>query len=637
MEKKEKIIGVCGTRLFDQNALHFISELKIYGKQHGYHIIAFSANSDSLENTDDIVGESQLFELCHYVDFCSLIILTETLKNKSLIQQIVDIGNTKQIPVFSLDGIVDGCYNLSFKYSDGFEQIVRHVIEDHGAVHVNMLAGIKGNSFSDERIEIYKKVLAEHGISFEEERLGYGGFWDKPSRAAVKGFLNSSLPKPDAIICANDSMALTTCSVLKDAGYRIPDDIIVTGFDGISPGKYHTPMLATCEPDYEKPIQFIIEETEKSIITGTVCPRDNIVNFKMIQNQSCGCTPKIYHDRNRVISTLYHNVGDCAWHNISMNQMVTSMLQIQEIMDVAKILPSTVAMWSDHFHFACVKASLLDSCEVPKEYGEMVTILRSNIGNFEKPGEKFPISDFLPRLMDVIRDECNILIVRLLHSGKEVYGYAAEGFYEPDDRSLQRCNEFAMFLSHSINTVLHNKKLHELNQNLIEAYNEISSLSFYDPMTGSYNRRGFFREIEKILSENKNQEKYLYIISLDIDNLKYINDTYGHAEGDFAIITLSSALAKTCGEGAICARFGGDEFICAIVSDSADRYQENKLSQNINTAVQNTDKVAQKDYPIAGSLGLCCCPIRDVADAESLIVEADKKMYVNKASRKRQK
>lgn len=638
MKKEKKLIGVCGTRIFDQNALRFISELREYGNKLGYYIIAFSSNSDSLEDTDDILGEYQLFELNKYLDLSSLVILAETIKNQTLINRIIQIGKEKNIPVFSLDSQIDGCYNLRLNYRNGFEQIVRHVIEEHHARYINMLAGFKGNPFSNERIDIYKKVLQEYNIPFEEDRLAYGDFWDKPSRAAVEKFLRENSPLPDAIVCANDSMAITTCAVLKQHGYRVPNDIIVTGFDGIPQGRYHTPILSTCDPDYQSPIEFIYNQIELAQKTKQIVPCNCNVEFSMVESQSCGCTPKIYYDRNQIISTLYENVGDCTWHNLSMNQMVTSMLNIDNLIDIAKILPDTVKMWSDHFHFACVKSELLESSDLPDDYDEMVTILRGHNGDFAESVQKFSVIELLPGLREFIQDGTggNVMVVRLLNSGKDVYGYVIEAFDKLDDRSLQRCNEFALFLSHAINTVMHNRKLRELNQNLTEAYNEISQLSLRDPLTNINNRRGFSQEVDALLADDKNHGKYLYILSIDMNRLKYINDTFGHAEGDFAIVSLSKAIVKVCGESAICSRFGGDEFTCALLSDMPDAYREQDLSMQINNTIKQLTGVSKKPYPITASIGLSSCQISADLDLETLIIAADKKMYADKLAGKQQ-
>lgn len=636
MKENKKLIGVCGTRIFDQNALRFISELREYGSKSGYYVIAFSANNDSIEDTEDILGEYQLFDLNKYLNLSSLVILAETIKNQTLIKRIVQIGKEKNIPVFSLDAHIEGCYNLTMNYRNGFEQIVRHVIEKHHARYINMLAGFRGNPYSEERIEIYKKVLQEYNIPFEEDRLGYGDFWDRPSRAAVKKFLKNNAPLPDAIICANDSMAITTCSVLKQYGYRVPNDIIVTGFDGIPQGRYHTPILSTCDPDYQAPIEFIYQQMALAQKTKQTAPCDCDVEFTLIESQSCGCTPKVYHDRNQIISTLYENIGDCTWHNLSMSQMVTSMLNIDNLMDIAKILPDTVNMWSDHFHFACLKAELLESNDLSDSYSEMITILRGQNGEFAEPGEKFPVAKLLPGLEDFIQDDTNsnVMVVRLLNSGKDVYGYVVEAFNKLDDRSLQRCNEFAIFLSHSINTVIHNHKLQELNQNLTEAYNEISLLSLRDPLTNINNRRGFSQALDALLSDDKSLGKYLYILSIDMNRLKYINDTFGHAEGDFAITSLSKAIVKVFGDAAICSRFGGDEFTCAMMSDSPDTYQADLLSKQIHDAIIQITGTFHKPYPITASIGLSSCQISPDLDVETLITAADQKMYADKSAYK---
>ena len=636
MENTRKMIGVCGARIFEQNTMKFLDGLKEEGKKHGYLPIAFSA---SIEDPDALTGEKDLFELCHHTKLYGLVVMTETLKNNDLIQQVVEIGREKKIPVFSVDGKVEGCFNILLNYWGGFEQIVRHVVEEHGARYVNMVAGFQGNAFSEERIAIYRRVLEENGIPFEEERVGYGDFWEAPTRIAVKKFLESGLPRPDAIICANDAMAVTVCAVLKEAGIRVPQDVIVTGFDGIQEGKFHTPMLATCEPMYQEPLHFIYQEIKQAEQTGNIQPCDFTVDFTMIRNQSCGCKPKTFYDRNGVISSLFAEVGDCAWHNLAMNRMVNSVLDKYDIMEIAEKLPENVKGWSDHFHFACVKSELMESCEVPEKFQEMVTILRGHNQNFEKPGERFSIEQFLPHVEEMESEEygSDVLIVNLLNSGPKVYGYLVEGFRQLDDRRLQRCNEFAMFLSYSISAVLHNNKLNELNQNLTEAYNEISSLYLQDAMTGVYNRRGFSQKLTELLGRKDNQGKILYIISIDMDKLKFINDNFGHAEGDFAITTTARAMTQSGGEDAVCARFGGDEFVCAVIADQRQSYQEKEWSERINQSIHQQPEVAAKPYPIKVSVGMASCPVERGMDAESLIRSADKRMYQDKVARKQQR
>lgn len=639
MSQTRKVIGVCGSRIFNQIPMQFINILRKAGVEKDYYTIAFSSNTYSSEESDETIGEEQLFDLTKYIDFSGLIILTETLKNPKLVRKIVEIGRQKNIPVFSVDGEVDGCYNLMLNYHAGFEQMVRHVIEKHGCRRVNMLAGFRDNELSDERVAIYKKVLEENGIPFEEERLAYGDFWDRPARKAMKGFLESDLEFPEAIVCANDAMAVTVCSVLYEKGYRIPEDVIVTGFDGTRDGKYHFPMLSTCEPDYVSAVSFILDEIEKVQNTGVLVPCDHMIKFILYKSQSCGCEPKVVDNINAVISSLAKDIGDCAWHNIAMNQMVSSLLENRNIMDIAVHIPEYINLWSDTFRFACVKSDLVHSYQLTDECTEMTTILWDYLGEFDEPGETFPVTDFMPGLEKIGKKGSGFdtLVVRLLNSGKKVYGYTVEGMQDLDDRRLQRCNEFAMFLTYSIDTVLHNYQMKKLNENLTRAYNKISSLYIQDPMTRIYNRRGFSQKISEMIEEEENIGKYLYLFSIDMDGLKHINDTFGHAEGDFAITTLSKAIAKISGKDAVCSRFGGDEFTCGILDEKQDKYSAKKFSAQLMECIQEYSGVTSKPYLITASVGMISRRVEKEMDIEEMLQAADRLMYDNKVARKKQR
>ncbi len=649
MEKQgRKIIGVCGSRIFNQIPMSFINLLRKESIESDYYTIAFSSNTDMEEDfrTDvddkdrDVSGESQLFDLVKYIDFSGLVILTETIKNPTLICRIVEIGKSKNIPVFSVDGTVGGCYNMVMDYHDGFEQIVRHVVVGHGCRKVDMIAGFKGHPLSEERIQVYKKVLQENGIPFDEGRLWYGDFWDRPTRAAMKKLLEAGKELPDAIVCANDAMAVTVCSELNARGIRVPEDIIVTGFDGTKDGKYHFPVLSTCEPDYEGAVKFIIKEIEKKMETGSISPCDSKIRFKLSNRQSCGCETIAMHEINTIVSSFGRDLGDCSWHNIAMNNMVSSVLEKKSVMDIAVKIPEYISMWSDNFRFACLNSDVVKlNKEAEKDNPERVTILWDYKGEFREPGETFNVSEFVPHLEEVIRKggDIDTLVVRLLNSGRNVYGYTVEGFQDLDDRRLQRSNEFAMFLSFSIGTVLHNYQLAKLNENLSDAYNKIAKLYILDSMTGIYNRRGFFQKLNEMIGQKANIGNYLYLFSIDMDGLKHINDTYGHGEGDFAIISLSKAITRLFGENAVCSRFGGDEFNCVVIWGQKDFYTAEGIAKELAVALDQTEGVREKPYPVTASIGLICEKITEGLDIENMLSTADKRMYTNKVARKKER
>ncbi|MCR5083817.1 MAG: diguanylate cyclase [Parasporobacterium sp.] len=117
---------------------------------------------------------------------------------------------------------------------------------------------------------------------------------------------------------------------------------------------------------------------------------------------------------------------------------------------------------------------------------------------------------------------------------------------------------------------IHEKKLiqerSEIERNLLiaELQHKNQSLSkreLFDELTDVYNRRALSRYASLILETSKREKECFYILLADLDNLKYINDNFGHDAGDFAIKSVAKLLKDSMPKGSICIRYGGDEFL----------------------------------------------------------------------------
>ncbi len=95
-------------------------------------------------------------------------------------------------------------------------------------------------------------------------------------------------------------------------------------------------------------------------------------------------------------------------------------------------------------------------------------------------------------------------------------------------------------------------------------FNDVKKLSIIDSLTGLYNRRYLYLNLENLMNELKRGECYFLIVFIDIDNFKEINDLYGHNTGDKVLRWFSSLLKTNLREVDIIARYGGDEFIAVL-------------------------------------------------------------------------
>ena len=126
----------------------------------------------------------------------------------------------------------------------------------------------------------------------------------------------------------------------------------------------------------------------------------------------------------------------------------------------------------------------------------------------------------------------------------------------------------------------------------------------------------------------------LFIISIDMDDLKGINDRFGHSEGDIALKTFGEAMISAAGENDICSRFGGDEFVCAGIAEDGKKRAE-EFTQKMIAFLDNYNQTSGKPYTVAGSIGISVTKADSDAAIDEMMLAADQLMYENKKERKK--
>ena len=169
---------------------------------------------------------------------------------------------------------------------------------------------------------------------------------------------------------------------------------------------------------------------------------------------------------------------------------------------------------------------------------------------------------------------------------------------------------------------------------MIRNKKRLQLLSVRDELTGAYNRHGMNTALEKMLSE-ADENSSLLVFVIDMDKLKYINDTFGHSEGDVCIKQLCSAVTGIARDNEICVRAGGDEFYLI----GAGHYTQDDADKRIEEFAKLMDSIGrscEKRYKITASIGAALRRIDPDMNVKDIISEADKRMYQCKLERKEQ-
>ena len=162
---------------------------------------------------------------------------------------------------------------------------------------------------------------------------------------------------------------------------------------------------------------------------------------------------------------------------------------------------------------------------------------------------------------------------------------------------------------------------------------KLKIMSVTDELTGLYNRRGFFTMLEQQLKIIKRQNDKAYMLYIDIDNFKSINDTLGHSTGDSVLIDAVNILKSTYRESDIIARIGGDEFVVFPAGNNESNL--NKVIDRLQANIDIYNATKKRGYTLSMSVGISVYDSENPRSTDDLLAEADRSMYENKKQKKK--
>lgn len=640
MNKKSRLIGVCLSTIHQEDRFFFISALNKYACENDYRLLIFNTRNDLftkfLINYD--LCEAAVFQLIPYEHLTALIIFPAFLDDGDIVRNVINNAISADVPVFTIDRKYEGCTPFMFDYSQIFTEITRHVIEHHHARKLFMLGDPAGISFSDDRIASFIAVAKENGLTEDDYVVGHGDFWEVPAIEQMKKWLDEEKrPVPDAVICANDTMAIAVSTFLQERGVRIPEDCIITGFDGTIQSNYHLPQLTTCKEDFEAMGKCLINAVNV-VRKGGKLEDEYHVGFQMRLSESCGCkhpdSISVNVNAQNLINqlTVSYSRQDCI---CEMQNIVSFMDSLDELthrmVDIFAFYSVIIALNSDMFSAPDFGMHHKDE----NSFSSSVDIVSNRHQWVWKEKTTIPVKDLIPD-SDIIFELKRPVVFTLLHQADLVLGYCA---FQPEMNidEYQKIHAFASAASSAFGMFHDRVQIESINLRLTNTNRELERLYVHDHLTNLLNRRGFFLEFSRMVEEKAGTGDYdIVMISADLDGLKMINDNYGHSEGDFAITTAARALSESSFSGEICARFGGDEYeVCAIVPSDNVRIYEESFRDSVMRKLTHFNQMSGKCYSVEMSIGFANVPIDRFSDYDELIKLADDEMYADKTARKK--
>jgi len=177
------------------------------------------------------------------------------------------------------------------------------------------------------------------------------------------------------------------------------------------------------------------------------------------------------------------------------------------------------------------------------------------------------------------------------------------------------------FVSEQVATALERKRME----------NELKRLAHYDTLTGAYNRGYGLELLQRQLKLSKRDKSPLLLAYNDLDNLKDINDEFGHEEGDRAMVQVAKLFKSILREVDIITRMGGDEFLLIFLNSSLNEIPI--IRKRLSKELARLNRISKKPYEIEFSTGFSNYDPANPQSMDELIRIADKNMYKEKKSK----
>ena len=588
-------------------------------KRLNYDIVVFASAGYYLTESDYDIQEKNIFHFAAIDKLDGIIIVPESYEQGEFRELLNDMLHRAHCPIMVIRHEDSGYDCVFTQEHEAIRPLICHLIEDHGLKRICFQTGFPGHEESEIRLGVFREEMAAHGLSVSEDDICPGNMWINCGAEAYRAFFSDPGHRPEAVICANDYMAIGLMRELKKHGLRVPEDVIVTGFDNIPMLGMDVPSLTTVQPDYTGMVVEAMNHLDRQIKGRTAQSQTRIaLNGRFVLGESCGCGRRPADYFRRVSEHTTHlleleNDQDAMMNNMSIDLGACDDLKELHAVMISPRLYNPIL----RDHYLCLFG---EPDSLMREEGNRACLVHAIRDHRDcgMPMISFDRRDLLPAMAER-RDEPQLLYVKLLHQNRHNFGYSVFQYEtgEVPSRSYVQTNAL---LSIALSNIYRRRELMQL-------YEERRLSSITDMLTGLHNRRGLLEKVEPVWRELIGQR--IAFVCIDMDHLKQINDSYGHAAGDFAIRLVGQAIHETLPEGAVGSRIGGDEFVVFMAEGAkADAFAE-AFEERLCRLNQEEDR----SFTVTASVGVMVKTLNEMDTIESCVRTGDRALYRAKEAR----
>lgn len=540
-------------------------------KENNADVFAFVNFSVPADTITPNIGEFNIFTLPDLQDFDGAILLANSFNMHEEVEYLTHKVKKLGIPAVSVEYDIEGMTTVFSDNYSGMYDLSKHIIEEHGARNILFIGGPKEHPESALRLKALQDVAKENNIIIPESNIRFGDWSKAPAMKLVAGWIEDNGVHPDAVICANDIMAMAVCEQLDKSGYSVPEDVMVTGYDCLTDARKFNPSITTVNHEWGK-----MGETALKMLSDMlqgIRVENRLLKSSLIIGGSCGCVteeePNVSKSNNRKCERRYEMDGLAMDSHFRHMYLAVRKIETKENMtySLSYLFQENHNIEGEDF-MLCLDPEFFriednDSNLRSQGYSDNVDIVCLLSDGKSRPVSSIKRKDALFVTADS-KKEPGLYMYVPIYSDTKTYGFAML----TGDLRIACGNPLYIWTRHM------NQSMEHVRDNIIiaELTRRLTKLSVTDVLTGIYNRAGCEKIAFPMLEEWRNSGGTGVVMLVDIDRMKVINDGYGHENGDLALCTVASVLKNGVPADWIVSRFGGDEFFIGgkVITDEID-------------------------------------------------------------------
>ena len=500
---------------------------------------------------------------------------------------------------------------------DGIAKMVRHLVQVHDCREIVFLGGATSNPDALRRLSDFRETMREEGLAIGPDDELSGDFTTETARRLVGSMLDGGR-RPRAILCANDSMAIGAHSALSARGFKVPDDVVLTGYDDSDEAKTLQPSLTTVAASAYRigfqSVELLHQQCQGQGAQGQIIPTEFMVR------RSCGCSEALATSLTDSFEAATQRADHAELDRLEVERLMRG--QFQAVRDLMNDLSPE---GFGHRLLAGLRSCVGKKVRVllfRKDFGAEIGADFES-GNYQveldaESGYIGPLRDG-PIPSDPAASSWCVLPLLL---GDEYYGVVQLRDWNAHETLLEGFRQAITFVLSAAHNASREARVRE----------ECRLLSVRDELTGLFNRRGLLEQGSAQASRCLRERACVGVALCDFDGLKELNDRFGRKQGDLAIQLLAGSLVAGFRHSDIIGRLGGGEFaILAMMKrdgsldDALDRVRE---------AILEHCREAGHPWRAQANAGWVCWDPNDGSSLESVLAQADHSLYRDRKRKK---